>query len=475
MKDDEKISGALQENLLSLLVFDDKHAKLIRSAVTPRLFESAVFREVAGHAIDFIDQFGGAIKEHISDSMEHLLNDENPRKAESYKRLLENLFMAKDSVNAEYTISQLHKFVRQQNIKSAIVKATEAIEDGRVDEAEVEMQKGLNTQINVFERGSSLREAAANPTFLGDDASAAFMTGIEALDEKGIGPERGTQLLFVAPAKKGKTWFAVQCGKMALLQRLSVVHITLEMSETKMLQRYMQAIFSISKKDAIQKLPRMRRGEDGRLDDVFFEEVERLSFDDPNIRKKLTSRGAKFFNKKRDLIIKQFPTSTLTITELEAYLDGLERFHKIVPDLVIIDYPKLMKLDVANLRTSLGATHEQLRGVAVKRNHAQIVLGQSNREGAKSKVVDETHVGEDFSLIQTADVALTYSQTEAEKKLGLARLLTAAVRGEQSGDMILMTQAYGVGQFCLDSCVLGGGYWDFIGNNGSRPQERDDD
>ena len=49
-----RIAGTLQENLLTLLCFDDKNCKLARLAVTPQLFESAVFREIAGHALDFI-------------------------------------------------------------------------------------------------------------------------------------------------------------------------------------------------------------------------------------------------------------------------------------------------------------------------------------------------------------------------------------------------------------------------------------
>ena len=57
----ERISGALQENILSLLCFDDKNCKMVRSGLTVQLFESSVYREVAGHAIDFIDAYGEAI------------------------------------------------------------------------------------------------------------------------------------------------------------------------------------------------------------------------------------------------------------------------------------------------------------------------------------------------------------------------------------------------------------------------------
>ena len=60
-RDDERLSGALQENILAVLCYDAAHCKIVRHAVKPQLFESSVFREVAGLAIDFIDQYGEPI------------------------------------------------------------------------------------------------------------------------------------------------------------------------------------------------------------------------------------------------------------------------------------------------------------------------------------------------------------------------------------------------------------------------------
>jgi hypothetical protein len=131
-QNEERLSGAMQENLLTLLCFDDAHCKLVRAGLTPHLFESSVFREVAGIAIDFIDQYGEAVKDHLPDHLEGVLNGDDHRKASSYKRLLNNLFQARDAVNADYVVSQLHAFVRQQTIKSGLIKAVEAIDGGRL-------------------------------------------------------------------------------------------------------------------------------------------------------------------------------------------------------------------------------------------------------------------------------------------------------------------------------------------------------
>ena len=467
MKQEERLSGALQENILVLLCFSDV-CKIIRGSVTPQLFESAVFREVAGAAIDFIDQFGEPIGDHLPDTLEHILNGDDKRKAGSYKRLIDNLFLAKDSVNSDYVISQLHKFVRQQNLKSAVVRAVEAIEDGRIDAAEVELQRGLNTQVSAFERGLALGDASSALSFL-DDSETPLMTGIEELDSRGIGLMRKEQLVLMAPAGMGKTWGLIHLGKWALLQRQTVLHVTLEMSEKRTAQRYIQSFFAIAKRDSMTRLPVMVKDRNGAMEDVFYEEVKHLSLTDPNIRAKLASKISREFRRRPQLIIKEFPTGMLTLNMLDAYMDGLERYHKIIPDVVIIDYPELMALDSTDLRVSIGNNARMLRGQAVRRNYAQAVAAQSNREGAKARMVDSTHAAEDYSKIATADTILTYSQTPMEKKLGLARLFTAKARNEEGAFITLITQSYSTGQFALDSAAMGqADYWEYLAQGGKR-------
>ena len=462
MATDDKLSGALQENILTLLCFNAEFCKLIRSIVSPNLFESAVYRDVASHAIDFVDQYGEPIAEHLPDSLENILSGSDKKKAQSYQRLLDNLFLAKEGVNVKYTISKLHDFVRQQNIKSAIVKAVEAIEkNGDLNLAEIELKKGLQSQVNVFELGTNLADSKNALDFM-DELDAGIRTGIAELDKRDIMPRAGEMLLLIAPMKKGKSWGLIHFGKWAILQRKTVAHVTLEMSEKRVSQRYIQSFFSIGKREAKIKVPMFEVDSLGRLTDIKYEEIDRPALSDPDIRKSLTQKIKKEFNKRSPLIIKQFPTSSLTINELEAWLDGLERFHKIVPDMLIVDYPDLMKIDSANLRVDTGIIYKQLRGIATKRNLAVVTATQANKEGMKAKLVADHMVAEDVSKIATADIILTYSQTDQERPLGLARLYVSNARNDEDKFVVLISQAYAVGQFCLSSTLMLSDYWDIV-------------
>lgn len=459
---DDRLSGALQENLLTLLCFDQKYATQIRYAVKPQLFESSVFREVAGIAIDFIDQFRQPVGDHLPDHLESILKGDDARKAKTYQKLIENLFIARDHVNGEYVLSQLKKFVRAQNMKSAVITAAEALEDGRVDDAEVAMQKALSSQITTFEGGTDLSDPQSALKFLDAEDEQPMVTGIDALDEFGAAPAKKTLFLALAPTNRGKSWWLMHLGKWAILQGLSVLHITLEMSESKCAGRYMQSFFSLTKRQGMARVTRLRRDPDGALSDIYSEEMERPSLADDNIRAYLGSKIRRELSRRPKLKIKSFPSGQLTMSMLNAYLDGLERFEKFTPDLLLLDYVDIMAHDPTTRRESIGATTIALRGLASERNLAAASATQTNRTGISAKVVDETHLSEDVSKAFTADCMVTYNQTNAEYALGLARLFVAKNRDDVAKTTALITQSYAIGQFCLDSVQINSDYWDII-------------
>lgn len=469
---DDKLVGALQENVLTLLVHDDEFCPIVRNTVTASLFESAIFRDIAAKAIDYYDQFGTAIKEHLADELEPVLSGSDKRKAASVRRTLDNLFLSKDEVNREYVVSKLHAFVRQQTLKSAIVKAVEAVEDGNIDQAEVELNKGLASQMVSFERGILFADPKQSLTFF-DHVTDGIPIGIESLDKRDISLRRQEMFLMVAPAKKGKSWALIQMGKYAMINRLKVLHITLEMSEQRVAQRYIQNFFAISKRQALIKVPKFEFDQRGHIIRISQEELERPTLADEGMRSHLTGRLNKEFKRRPPLVIKQFPTGALTISMLKAYLDGLERFHKFVPDVLLVDYPDLMKIDSQNLRVDTGRIFRDLRGLVVERNMALGTATQGNRESSKAKLVTDAQVAEDYSKIATADVVVTYSQTPQEKKLGLARVYVANGRNDEDKFVSLISQSYATGQFCLESTLMLSEYDDLIDRlDDSRPRRR---
>lgn len=456
----------LQENLLCLLTFDKERCKIIRGTVEPHLF-GGFYKEVVVRIYDYIDQYKVPPGEHIADLFEDKLESKNKREVSTYKDILTSLADMNEGINAEYVMTQLTTFVRRQSLRTVAVDLAKALQrdtEDSLDEADEILSSVTRTQLKLFDPGVRLSNVPRVMQFLNDSVSA-FTTGIPEFDKRGFGPTRKEMFLYIADTKTGKTWCMIQLAKLALLNNLKVCHISLEMSENKIIQRYMQTLFALSKRMEKFVTRRFKKDEKERLDFEIKEVFPKFSFDDPDVYKKLERQLNHWKDRALDnIIVKQFPTGKLTVRELEAYLDNLEVTEKFVPDLLIVDYPDLMAIPggATNWRLGLGELYKQLRGVAVARNLALAVPTQANRGAASAKTVDRRNVSEAYSKIADADVAITYSQTEMERTLGLARLRVEAGRNDEDKLTVVISQNYGMGQYVVDSVLMDKEYWNLI-------------
>jgi len=460
---DEKLTNALQENVLTLLCFDTESALLVRHCIVPRLFENHIYRKIVMKAVDYIDMYKQAPGDHLPDLLEEEL--QNDKTKQIYIDTLHQLHQLKDSINSEFILTELKQFIRQQNLKLALVEAVECVKQGQVSQAEVVLYNSLRHTLDVFDSGIHFDNTKQILGFL-NKQDDIFYTGIYDLDKSGVCPARKELFTFLAPSNRGKSWALIHFGKKSLQQRLKVLHISLEMSEDRIAQRYIQSFFSISKNSSEVSLPIIDRDRLGKFVGVTTHlESNILTFQDSKIHAKLKDKLEKI-GTRYSLVIKQFPTGHLTISALQAYLNNLEQSEKFIPDIIILDYADLMKIDTKNLRIDTGRIYKELRGIAVERNIALITASQSNRESESVTLITMKHLAEDYSKAAISDNIVSYNQTALEKKLGLARLFVAKSRNDESGQTIIITQSYTTGQFCLDSSLMTSeAYFDVIEHN----------
>lgn len=461
--------GSLQENVLTLLTYSEKHAPIIRGVVDVSLY-GGPYKIVALRIYDYIDRYKKPPGDHLPDILSEKLEGENKREAALYADVIESIHAQKDKINTVYVMSQIETFVERQSLRNVAIDLAKALQrdtEESLEEAKALISTATKQSLSVFDPGTRLSNKAKALEFL-DITEGSLPTGIPELDKRGFGPTRKELWLFIGNTKAGKTWGLIQLGKMALMHRVRTVHISLEMSEARCSQRYLQALFAISKRKETFNSVKFERDSLNRI--TGFEDVRtqpRLSFDDPKIREKLERKIDKWSLRMLDnIIIKQFPTGSLTISQLKAYLDNLESTEKFVPDLLIIDYPDLMSISKDNYRLGIDEIYKDIRGIAVARNLAVAVVSQSHRSAAKAKQVGADNVAEAYSKISHADTVLTYSSTVHEQKLGLARLHVAGGRNDQDKITIIISQNYGTGQFVLDSTLMVGNYFNLVPKDG---------
>lgn len=256
------------------------------------------------------------------------------------------------------------------------------------------------------------------------------------------------------------TWFLVNCGRRALVLRKRVLHVSLENSEEEIKMRYWQNMFAVPKhmsdSDQITLTRLNLHGEDYRGHGEETVPVD-FAFDSPELRAELESRVSLLelrYNAINNLMIKRFPNRSLTVDGLRGHLDLLERVEGFVPDMLVLDYAKLMKVDMRDVRHSIGHNMELIRGLGVERNMAVVTADQFNREGYRAKQGRSIHIGEDWSQVHTADIVVAHSATDAEFNRGLARVYVEHARTERDKFACLITQALSIGQYCLQSVLL---------------------
>ena len=466
------LGRSLQENLITLLCHHE-HGKIVAHLADPGLFEGD-YALIAAAAVDYWRQFQTAPKAHTADLFAAEI-ERGGRQATALKRTLLAMAQLAEQLNADYVINQLQEFTKKQLLKDAVLKAAELLsrDDGAIEEVETVMAEVLKAQHAQYDSGTRLDDELE--PFLDRLAlrEAEFITGIKPLDDAGIVPARGQIMLLIGGKGRGKSWFLTNVGRHALMRRKRVLHVSLEMDEADCRLRYYQALFSVPRRAV-----RSRDGSPGRVD------VKRLQFDPRQravtaihsgtvvpvfsfastlIRQELETRIVQMGGKAANLIIKRFPNRTLSIDGLDGYLDMLAATDNFVPDIVCLDYARLMKIPMrstGDYRIGIGHNMEMLRALAIRRNFALVTADQLNRIGNDKRQARSTMVGEDWSQVTTADICITHSATDAERRDGLCRLYVDHARTERDKIMVLLAQALDIGQFCMQAAHMPEDYFE---------------
>ena len=441
--------AALEEAILCLLCYNDEKCKELAVRIKPSLFTNRVNQTIAEAAIDYLSKYENAPKNQL----EYILEGEI-RRGEYGKLLGKTLDIIKaqsSQVDVKFVMEQLDRYIEVQRLSKSLEEATEALENGELEKAQqLIYQQGAETKVE--KDGIWLSDPASMLSETDKEDDEFFSSGVDVLDDLGIRPSRKTMTLLMGSSGKGKSWWLAEVAKRGIQHHHNVLVLTLELSQEKYALRILQSIFSLTQRESLE-IPTtyFTQGEDGTIK-FKFGAITRPSLKDK--RKEISSRLAEVKSWGK-LHIKEFPMSTLTFEHLSMYLDMLERKEHFKPDILCLDYPDLMYLDTASLRLDTGTLYRRLRGLAQSRNLALCAVTQSNREADDAKVVGRKAVSEDWSKIPTTDNLITYSQTKQEYLRNLARIYVAKARdSEHDQVMVLISQSYTVGQFCLSSCFM---------------------
>lgn len=446
------LQGALEDNLLCMLCWDEEHAPTLALRLPPEIFSTRAYSRIAEQALGYMERYHRPPGVHLRDLLEGELR--RGEEGRFLSQVLDAMDGLREGIQPDYVLGELDRFIEIRKLTQAVSRAADSLHAGDLEDAR-EALADTGSAASDLKPGVFLHDTDDWLQFLRRDQEGdLFSSGVDVLDERGVRPRRGSLFLIMASAGRGKSFWLRQIAKQAVVEHhKKVLHITLENDLDETLMFYTMAFLGMtSEQVGTLRVPLFEKDELGRFLSLNFNQVtpEVVSPD----RRAQIAQALRPYQARGKLFVQWFPTGSLTIGQLSAFLSSLEHTRGFRPDMLVLDYADLMHTDARDLRISTGRLYRDLRGLAGTRDMAVVTATQGNRSSADARVVTTSMIAEDWSKVGTADTVLTYSQTLDERELGLARVLVAKSRRSRDRWIALITQSYATGQFALDSVFM---------------------
>lgn len=440
----ERIQGNEERRILTAMIVDNQALGRISTKWDGEMFRSRWADIVGDWCVKYHRRYGRAPQKHVQGLFESWASEGKDKETiQLVERFLTNLSedykQAKnDAANSDFIVDLAAKHFTRVKLRRTTDRVSGFVDEGKLDKAVEEWTKfhavelGMGAAIDVLHNQEAVRaafEEEAEDILVYPGALGTFFKGQMARD---------SFIALLAPEKRGKTFWLIDMGWRAMLQRRRVAWFAAgDMSEKQMIRRLAAraARHPVRSKEwpATVKYPiKMRRTEDGTVQ-VKFEEK---TFDRPlswRAAWKAFQEVAQYRVKGKDYLrLSVHPNSTLSVKGIDAQLEAWAR-EGWVPDVVITDYADILDEDSAMPgaqapRDKINASWKQQRALSQKWHILYITATQADAEGGVVDIIRRTNFSEDKRKLAHVTGMLGINQSSEEKDKGVFRLNWVVLR-----------------------------------------------
>lgn len=370
---------SFQSKVIALLLTRKSYTQQIADILIPEYFDS----EASQWLLTEILKYHGKYKK--VPSLEVLSVEVNDIKVEVLRlAVIEALrdshkYIESDDLN--YVEDKSLEFCKNQCMKNAVMDSVDLVKSGDYDGVKSKIDEALKAgtshdighdyKVEVHERYE-------------ENIRACIPTGWDVVDDiLDGGLAQGELAVVVAPGGIGKSWLLVNIGAAALRAGKTVLHYTLELNAHYVGRRYDSVQTGIPS----QKLKHHIETIEERLKEV------------PG-----------------ELIIKHYPTKSIGISGLVGHIERSIMLGK-KPDLVIVDYPDLMRLKKGHERKDLALEelYEELRGLAGEYEIPIWAASQAGKAALENEVIEADKIAGAYAKVFVSDFILSWSRKLEDK------------------------------------------------------------
>jgi replicative DNA helicase len=298
---------------------------------------------------------------------------------------LKEVFRYMESDDLTFVKDEILRFCKNQEIKRAIMDSVSLLKMGNYDEIKTKidgaMKAGADTDIGLeYKNDVAVRyqEAARDTMTTGWDVIDDLMDGGLAPGELGV---------VMAPAGIGKSWLLINIGANAMKSGKNVIHYTLELNENYVGQRYDSVVTGIN----AQNLKNYQEDIQDKMDSI-----------------------------QGDLVIKYYPTKSVGVMGIKAHIEKTIMLGN-NPDLVIVDYADLLKVNQKDKHEALEELYEDLRGMAGEYGVPVWTATQANRSALEEDVIEADKIASSYGKVMVSDFLMSLSRKVEDKMSGTGR------------------------------------------------------
>lgn len=233
-----------------------------------------------------------------------------------------------------------------------------------------------------------------NPDSHIQPATDTFSSGIPMMDlVLGGGWYSKALFCFIGEMKIGKSIWLANVAANAVKLGYNTAVISLEMRDRKLIKRLGANLLGINMK-----------------------EYDNLAEDKTLMKQKISNMGYESLQVPGKLYVKEFPTSSAGVPDLERYLNKMEEIKGIKFKVIVLDYINILKNwrnpNSENTYMKIKQIAEDLRAMAMRNNWAIITATQINRSGFGSTDLSANNISESAALGHTVDAMFGIIQDE---------------------------------------------------------------
>jgi replicative DNA helicase len=233
-----------------------------------------------------------------------------------------------------------------------------------------------------------------NPESHHQPSTDTFSTGIPMMDlVLGGGWYSKALFCFIGEMKIGKSIWLANVAANSVKLGYNTAVLSLEMRDRKLIKRLGANLLGINMK-----------------------EYDAMAEDRTMMKQKISNMGYESLQVPGKLYVKEFPTSSAGVPDIERYLIKMEEIKGIKFKVIVLDYINILKNwrnpNSENTYMKIKQIAEDLRAMAMRNNWAIVTATQINRSGFGSTDLSANNISESAALGHTVDAMFGIIQDE---------------------------------------------------------------